>query len=282
MGVSESSVKRWVDSGSLTAAKTAGGHRRIPLSEAVRFIRARKLPIVDRSILGLADVSRVPDGLVDAPVTEELLVKLLTRGASDEARGLIVAAYLRGDPLAPLCDGPIREAMNHVGNLWYKDRQGIAVEHVATDVFLQAFHQIRALVPPAGPDAPQALGAAFSGDPYALPSLMAATILADLSFEVTHLGPDTPPDVLAQAAEDRNADLVWISVTAEMSESAIREAAAMLSARLASVGTRIVIGGRATERFTFNSLPKVSLERSMTDLAEIASGIVRDRAASRA
>jgi MerR family transcriptional regulator, light-induced transcriptional regulator len=282
MGVSESSVKRWVDSGSLTAAKTAGGHRRIPLSEAVRFIRARKLPIVDRSILGLADVSRVPDGLVDAPVTEELLVKLLTRGASDEARGLIVAAYLRGDPLAPLCDGPIREAMNHVGNLWYKDRQGIAVEHVATDVFLQAFHQIRALVPPAGPGAPQALGAAFSGDPYALPSLMAATILADLSFEVTHLGPDTPPDVLAQAAEDRNADLVWISVTAEMSESAIREAAAMLSARLASVGTRIVIGGRATERFTFNSLPKVSLERSMTDLAEIASGIVRDRAASRA
>lgn len=273
IGVSESSVKRWVDSGSLVAARTAGGHRRIELSEAVRFIRARKLPIADRSILGLADVSRVPHELVASPVTEELLVDLLLRGDSDQARGLIVAAYLRGDPLGPLCDGPIRKAMDHIGSLWYENRRGIAVEHVATDVFLQAFHQIRSLVPPAGPDAPAAIGAAFSGDPYALPSLMAATLLADLGFEVTHLGADTPPDVLATAALDYKAGLVWLSVTADTPERDVQEAAQLLSTRLADLGTEIVIGGRATEPYTFNSLPHVTLERTMTDLARIASGV---------
>ena len=40
-GVGESTVKRWVDAGVLSAEKTAGGHRRIPWEEAVRFLRAR-------------------------------------------------------------------------------------------------------------------------------------------------------------------------------------------------------------------------------------------------
>ena len=37
LGVSESSVKRWVDLGELAALRTAGGHRRITRAEAVRF-----------------------------------------------------------------------------------------------------------------------------------------------------------------------------------------------------------------------------------------------------
>jgi excisionase family DNA binding protein len=39
VGVSESSLKRWADEGRVKVARTAGGHRRIELAEAVRFIR---------------------------------------------------------------------------------------------------------------------------------------------------------------------------------------------------------------------------------------------------
>lgn len=52
IGASESSVKRWVDAGELVAAKTAGGHRRIALTEAVRFIRQRGMSVVDAKALG--------------------------------------------------------------------------------------------------------------------------------------------------------------------------------------------------------------------------------------
>ena len=41
LGVSESSVKRWVDGGDLVAQRTAGGHRRIARGEALRFARTR-------------------------------------------------------------------------------------------------------------------------------------------------------------------------------------------------------------------------------------------------
>lgn len=39
IGVSESSIKRWIDDGLIGATKTAGGHRRIAGSEAIRFVR---------------------------------------------------------------------------------------------------------------------------------------------------------------------------------------------------------------------------------------------------
>ena len=36
LGVSASTIKRWVDSGMIRAVRTAGKHRLIPLSEALR------------------------------------------------------------------------------------------------------------------------------------------------------------------------------------------------------------------------------------------------------
>ena len=57
-GVSESSLKRWADSGRLECTRTAGGHRRIPLAEAVRFIRESSISVVDPSMLGITTQSR--------------------------------------------------------------------------------------------------------------------------------------------------------------------------------------------------------------------------------
>ena len=46
IGASESSIRRWVDTGDIRVARTAGGHRRITLSEAIRFIRQIEAPVV--------------------------------------------------------------------------------------------------------------------------------------------------------------------------------------------------------------------------------------------
>ncbi len=39
IGISESSVRRLADSGDLEIHRTRGGHRRIPVSEAIRYVR---------------------------------------------------------------------------------------------------------------------------------------------------------------------------------------------------------------------------------------------------
>src|SRR4051794_17870331 len=54
IGASESSLRRWVDGGRLRISRTAGGHRRIPVEEAVRFIRETGATLVRPEMLGLA------------------------------------------------------------------------------------------------------------------------------------------------------------------------------------------------------------------------------------
>jgi excisionase family DNA binding protein len=41
IGVSESSLKRWCDSGLIPTRRTAGGHRRVPVAGVVAFLRER-------------------------------------------------------------------------------------------------------------------------------------------------------------------------------------------------------------------------------------------------
>ncbi|HSG69042.1 MAG TPA: helix-turn-helix domain-containing protein, partial [Planctomycetaceae bacterium] len=72
--VSESSVKRWCDKGVIPTQKTAGGHRRIPLSGLIEFLRESGQPILHPEVLGLAAtsgrtnriISRAGDQLTDA------------------------------------------------------------------------------------------------------------------------------------------------------------------------------------------------------------------------
>src|SRR6516162_6575664 len=47
LGVSVSTVKRWVDAGALQAARTVGKHRLIPVSDALRLAREQGLPHTD-------------------------------------------------------------------------------------------------------------------------------------------------------------------------------------------------------------------------------------------
>ena len=91
LGVSESSLKRWIDAGKIEATRTEGGHRRILLGEAVRFIRESGAPLARPELLGLPEVaySRLrPDG--------GRLVGYLVDGDAVGARGWLMARYLAG------------------------------------------------------------------------------------------------------------------------------------------------------------------------------------------
>ena len=56
--VSESSIKRWCDQGAISTVRTAGGHRRIDMTDVMRFLRDHRYAIVRPEVLGLP----APDG----------------------------------------------------------------------------------------------------------------------------------------------------------------------------------------------------------------------------
>ena len=247
LGVSESSMKRWVDEGRVQAARTAGGHRRIPLPEALRFVRASSLPLVEPDALGLPELATVSFGETDrlAEATQQLLASL-SEGDSRRSLALVLGLYLNGESVASIVDGPVRVVMEDIGQRWQHSPEGLLVEHRATDIVNQSMNQIRSLfAAPVG--AMVAVGGTLSGDPYLLATLAAATALTTEGIDAVHLGPETPGPSLFLAAKQRGARLVWVSVNVPLSTGTIESQLVQLARDLQTIGCALMIGGKGLE-----------------------------------
>lgn len=266
LGVSESSLKRWVDAGKLHAARTEGGHRRIALAEALRFIRESGAPVVRPELLHMPEVAQTGDR------SDTTLLGHLVRGDARAARGWVMARYLEGQPIAALCDGPIKTAMHAIGERWQHESDGIFVEHQATDACIQALAHVRSTFdPPAG--APVALGATPEDDPYLLPSFMCATVLAAAGMRAINLGPDTPVSAMDQAFEHARPKLVWLSASAPVAPARARAIARWLAGR---PGAQVVVGGRQSSAI-INVDPQLRHLESMTELDALARRLLTKR-----
>lgn len=278
IGASESSLRRWTNSGAIRTSRTVGGHRRIPLSEAVRFIRESRATVVRPQALGLPDAPRERSGDAASPrpagasAVDESLYAALAVGDGARAKGEILSLYLGGAGLAAIFDGPVARAMHRVGELWRHDARGILVEHRATDLCLQAVNALRQLLAPAGRAAPAAIGGAPVGDPYLLPSIMAAAVLAEAGFRETNYGPQTPLDALAAAAEEQGVVIVWLSVSGADEVDQLRRAVEKLARRLARRDATLLVGGRLAGEVVAKPAPNVHVMSSMAQLAAFARG----------
>lgn len=262
IGVSESALRRWVDAGRIAMSRTEGGHRRISLQEAVRFIRATGATVVRPELLGL----EIPARSTDERVADELF-DALKNGDRAVARGLLMSSFLAGTSLPALFDGPLRAALARIGELWLHGPRGILVEHRATAICVDLVAELRSLLPVPGGDAPIALGCAPEGDPYLLPTMLAGAVLAECGFRDINYGPNTPVKLLAQDAEAHGARLVWLAITYAPDPRPIRLALRALASALAARKVDLVVGGRAAGDCAPRMMPGVAFGTSMGDLA---------------
>ncbi len=236
IGVSESSLKRWSDAGKIEVSRTEGGHRRITIGEAVRFIRDTRAQVVRPELLGLPRRA----------AAAEALTELFMQGDARAVISHVAAQFLDGVPVAALCDGPLRAALTRIGELWRESVEGVMIEHRATAVCVDALATLRTMLPAPEAGAHAAVGGAPTGDPYLVPSMMCATALHDIGMRAVNLGPESPLDVLARAARDERAALAWVSVTSpvEPGTAAVLE---HFCDDMAKQGTLVVLGGRQRE-----------------------------------
>lgn len=265
LGVSESSLKRWVDAGKIRAMKTDGGHRRIAISEAVRFVRESGAPVARPDLLDMPEIAVAHSRSLRG---SDQLLDYLIEGDIVGARGWLLGRYLSGMSVAAISDGPVRDAMHALGELWKHDEGGIFIEHRGTDVCLQAIAHLRGTFEPKE-NAPLALGCTPEDDPYLLPSFMAATVVAAAGLRAMNLGPDTPVAALEHATRAHKPRLVWISASAPV--PAPRARAIGKWASTLPRGMTVVCGGRASEALADAGVRQLS---TMTDLFALASSFV--------
>ena len=277
IGASESSLRRWVDSGDIRMSRTAGGHRRIPLAEAIRFVRQIGARVVRPDLLGLAGSGRGDGGRLRGG-DEERLFESLRAGDRQVVKGLLQSMYLDAGSLHALFDGPVRGALHRLGELWNHDERGILIEHRATEICIEAIGAMRSLLPTAGERAPLAIGAAPERDMYQLPTMMAGMVLSEAGFREINFGANTPVELLASEAVARRARLVWLSVSAPQDFKSLRASIKKAAGMLAPRGIRLILGGRHHAECASAGLENVTLVTSMAELAALAKEIKGEKA----
>lgn len=275
VGVSESSIKRWVDEGRIEAHRTAGGHRRIALADAVAFLRDSSLKLVAPEMLGLpvGQPSRQGAGEDWPSETGERLFAFLAQGQAAAARGLLLQLYVEGFSPAEIFDGPLRGALDRLGQLWHASPTGIFIEHRAVQICLHAVQQLRALMPE-NENGPLAMGGTPSPDTAQMGSLGAAIVLADLGFHAVNLGPELPLGILGEAVLERRPVLVWVSVShGHHDDAALERDIALLHEQATEVGAALAVGGLASPRCLQRSKGRFLRGQSMAELIAFVHGL---------
>ena len=212
LGVGVSTVKRWIDGGSLKSSRTVGKHRLVSLAEAIRFARTRNLPLL--SLQTMQGLGAPAIAVVDDRV-REALTAALRDGRMGEAKLLITSAYTALGNASQLADDVIRPAMETIGHEWSTGALDVYQEHRASRIVEGVLMDLvgKYLHSSGDHGAPLAIGACPEGDLYTLSGLLCELSLREMGWNVINLGPNLPLSSFAKAVKVHSPQLAWLSIT---------------------------------------------------------------------
>jgi MerR family transcriptional regulator, light-induced transcriptional regulator len=268
LGISVSTVKRWVESGILPAQKTAGGHRKLLLADVLELARQSNLPVRDPALLNAGRRNR---RVLDPPELEENLYGSLVAGDANTVRSLLHGAYGSGMPVETMADSVIAPAMHRVGHEWETGRIGVMHEHRASQLCAGALYELKAVLEArANRRRPVAVGGALEKDFSELPTLLAQMVLLDAGWTAVNLGPNTPLVSLGHAVAELQPRLVWLSISHLLDEKLLTRDYLQLYQQAERAGVAVVVGGRALVESRRATIPYTAYGDALSHLAAFA------------
>lgn len=280
IGVSDASLKRWCDKGLLPAERTAGGHRRLPLSGVLQFLRESGRPLVAPDVLGLPPTIGTGEAVVER--VRRQMVEALAAGQDERFRGLALGLFLAGHRAGDICDLAIGPAFTELGSRWEHGELAVYQERRGVEIVLRLLHELRkALTAPAA-DAPLAVGGTLAGDPYTVPNAMVELALREAGWRAESCGAGLPVETFAAAIRDLRPRLAWCSVSSAPHgpPAAPADALALLAEAARAVGAVLVAGGRALDAETRARLDGVIAVDTLRQLVTLAQALLPGAAGS--
>jgi excisionase family DNA binding protein len=242
IGVSESSLKRWCDRGLIPSVATPGGHRRLPISGVLEFIREQNHTLRNPDAIGLPlGTGRRKRTLAGC---REPLKAALVYGDDISARQIVLDLYLDKLPLSRICDELVCPTFQAIGELWECGDIEVYRERRACRICIRLLHELRSLLTPPLTTGPLAMGGTPHGDIYEIPTSMVELVLRQNGWQATSLGSSLPFATLAAAINENRPRLFWLSVSFVADETQFLTDYAKLY-EVAADKTALVVGGRA-------------------------------------
>ncbi len=255
LGVSESSVKRWLDQGAVPVVRTAGGHRRVSEGSLEQLLeRLKTTSGFPRLSAAGGDFGGSSDGGGAAIAEESSAVgsledlcnefqDSLASGNEVRCRQLLNSAIDRGLSPSTAADLLITPSMHCLGSLWESGDLEVYQERRACGI---ASHLIAGLKRqlPLSEASPVAIGGAPEGDTYQLPTALVELALLECGWRAHSLGNDLPMRDFRKATDEYQPRLIWVSLSYLADEERFVEAFNGLADQLPPA-TTLLIGGRA-------------------------------------
>lgn len=269
LGLSESTVRRLCDAGSIGSVRTEGGHRRIRPSQVAAYARDRAMPESAVQARGAA-------GRGGRRATEQELLKRTTQallqGDGRLLRRLLGELTLSGESAAFIADRLLAPALAELGQRWCEGELSVYREHRASEQVLAAVAEARERFTPA-PRARRVLCAAPEADPNSLAAAMASWVLAEAGYASVLLGADMPFVALCEAVRELRPQLLVLSFSHVHDLKRCVAGCGELFAVTQRAGCALAIGGRALTREIRQVLSADFFGGSLSELEEYARSL---------
>jgi excisionase family DNA binding protein len=267
LGVSVTTVKRWVDDGILPAHRTPGGHRKLIMADVLRVARTGNLPQADMGQL----LPPVISAAGDPDVFLQQLLNAFQMQEWEQIRYVILNAYHAGMAIESISDFVIAPAMMHVAHEWIRGVTTVSHEHLITQMLVGTLYELGGLLRnPITDDRPIAIGGAPEHDHFVMPSLLAKLTLADAGWNAINLGPHTPFFALIESIEKWSPTMIWLSVSHITDGNRFAKEYREMYAIAEKRGIAVAIGGRALTEAVRMRLPYTSHGDGFTQFAAFA------------
>jgi excisionase family DNA binding protein len=241
IGVNESTVKRWIDKGVLTAEKTPGGHRRVSRNDIQKFVASHKK---------YADQSYILKKICPAGTEldyEVYYLNLLER-RYEEGRKFLHKTYISGVPIIDIIEKIIAPTLAVVGEGWRKGVLSIESEHRITFVVRQHLMVLEQFIgAPNRTKNAKVLLACVPGDNHELVLHILSLALRSFGHETEVLGINISEEELARAAKSYKPDHIVLSkvyTPITLKESYVRGVEKLAR----DLGIQVHIGGRGWKK----------------------------------
>ena len=234
LGVSASTIKRWVDDGTLPSDRTAGGHRRIRREVVEAFgQRGQAAPNVPAAAQARRDAA--PDDLLEllfsSRPSREIEARLIALRASVGSVGAFA------DALAP--------SLREMGDRWARGELAIADEHMATERLSRALARLAEWTS-VGPGSKVALLATAVEDEHTLGLSLVELCLRESGWDARWVGRRTPTDALVDLILRTRPEVRLVVLSASVVSSdpvSLARQSKAVAAACAAAGATLLLGG---------------------------------------
>lgn len=283
--VTETTVKRWADEGTLECQKTPGGHRKFLISSVVDFAEKNNFDPV--GTLELPESDKEAPAIEMAILSRDFpsLVSAYMRKALSPDRTDLIAflsyLYEHRIHLWEIFDFVVQPGMRVLGDRWEKGQLDISHEHRASNETLDALSKLQTRIKIKPSSGKKAIFACPGDEMHEIGLRCASYLFESEGWTIHYLGARTPFSAIISAVKELKPDVVCLSLTYPVNEGQIDSQLKELSSLAHTMHAKIVIGGIGSKRTLVEEGVVDQVLGSSKDVVDFIAGSGRNGATAR-